>query len=274
MPAIDVEFVFDRYLGDDGGLEVLPDLLLAHAPQWGDKLRICRSSSDARPLDVHAPAAFATGVLESAAARGETYAKLVETHGAGDDCGQGTAELRGAGPELTLVVSVDTHILTRSAGRGLPGNDIEVQVRSSKVAGKAAEKWVPDLFRDACARLSPAWAAAYESSEYAAKVMSQGAMIRAVGRDFLRSLPGIFWLNFFGSRYVEFIGRQRLLSAPARVEEVDGGVLVALDEHPADWTSTQRQQIEEAVRGAIGNDLFYSQDAPDRLTRAPSWSSL
>jgi hypothetical protein len=44
--------------------------------------------------------------------------------------------------------------------------------------------------------------------------MSDEPPIRAIGRDFGKTLPGFFWLNFFAPRLVEHIGRVRLLSTP------------------------------------------------------------
>jgi hypothetical protein len=67
--------------------------------------------------------------------------------------------------------------------------------------------------------------------------MSEGPTIAAVGLDFARYLPGVFAANFFGPPYVELIGRERLMAAPAsQVASVDDGVLVALDDDPAHGT--------------------------------------
>src|SRR5439155_664930 len=80
-----------------------------------------------------------------------------------------------------------------------------------------------------CAELSPAWASAGHSAEYWAKVMSDAPRVEALGRDFGRFLPGVFWLNFFGRPYRELLGDDRLRSTPAaRVAIVDDGVLVGL----------------------------------------------
>ena len=110
--------------------------------------------------------------------------------------------------------------------------------------------------------------------QYRAKVMSERPVVRAVGRDFSRFLPGLFWLNFFGPRYVDLIGEERLQSSPANtIEEVDGGLLLGLGDDPGQWNSAKRRQTERAVLDAIGHDFFFSADAPGRATRAPSWLS-
>jgi hypothetical protein len=45
--------------------------------------------------------------------------------------------------------------------------------------------------------------------------MSEGPRIEAVGCDFGRFLPGLFWLNFFGRPYRGLIGDAHLRSTPA-----------------------------------------------------------
>jgi hypothetical protein len=39
--------------------------------------------------------------------------------------------------------------------------------------------------------------------------MSESPRAEAVGRDFGRYLPGVFWLNFFGPDYTDRIGPER-----------------------------------------------------------------
>jgi hypothetical protein len=183
-------------------------------------------------------------------------------------------ELRGLGPELLVIVSIDRRVFSRLAGRGHLGNEIAFQLRARDVEKESAVVWLQRVFRDACARLSPAWAAGYATDEYWAKVMSERPVIRAAGRDFSRFLPGLFWLNFFGPRYVDFIGRESLLSTPAPVvEQVDAGVLLGLGDDPARWNSNERRELDTAVLNVLGHDVFYSTDAPGRPTRAPSWTT-
>lgn len=272
--AINAELDFDHYVGAGTELDGLADLLLRHAPSWSKKLRLYREPSDQRPIDLRERGSLASAVVRAAAERGETYARLVEAYpGGDDDRSQGSAELRGASAELTVVVSVDRLALSHIGGRGHLGNHISIQVRSERVAGRPAEQWLREFFEDACSRLSPAWAAAWARSEYSAKNMIEGpSLTKAIGRDFARYLPGLYWLNFFGRPYVDLIGAERLLSAPApAVRQLDTGVLVALGDDPAEWDSGRQRRIERAVLDAIGHEYFFSRDAPDRLTKAPAW---
>jgi hypothetical protein len=95
------------------------------------------------------------------------------------------------------------------------------------------------------------WADDQHPVEYWAKVMSDGPSIAAVGRDFGRFLPGVFWLNFFGRRYRALLGEQRLRSTPAdAVMAVDDGVLVALAPKPWGWDTPEYAVAEQRVSNA------------------------
>jgi hypothetical protein len=64
-------------------------------------------------------------------------------------------------------------------------------------------------------------------------VMSVSPRIEAVGRDFGRHLPGVFWINFFGRRYTELIGPGRFTSLPAGlVATARQGTLVRIGDDP------------------------------------------
>lgn len=102
--------------------------------------------------------------------------------------------------------------------------------------------------------------------------MSDGPSIEAVGRDFGRFLPGVFWLNFFGRRYRELLGDARLRSTPAsEVAGVDDGVLVGLGFDPSRWDTPEYVSAEQKVRDHLGAGVFFSKAEPDRPTVAPDW---
>lgn len=117
----------------------------------------------------------------------------------------------------------------------------------------------------------PVWGAVYPPGQYDAKVMQREPSVRAIGRDFSRWLPGLFWLNFFGSRYVELIGKDRLLSAAEGAREVDGGVLVPVTGNPKGWDTAAYQRVEQEVVDHIGRDYFFSKEDPDKPGLAPDW---
>jgi hypothetical protein len=146
----------------------------------------------------------------------------------------------------------------RGEGRDF-GNHIALQVRRARVEQSSGDVWLREAFAELCRRLSPAWGSAHQSAEYWAKVMQTEPSIRAVGRDFARYLPGLFWLNFFGPRYCELLGAERLLTTPAHsVAAVGDGVLVALADDPGSWTTDAYANAERAARAHLGARHFFS----------------
>jgi hypothetical protein len=84
--------------------------------------------------------------------------------------------------------------------------------------------------------------------------------------------PGLYWLNFFGAPYVDLMGRERLLTAPAyEVKPVDDGVLIALDSSANAWQTAAYRQREQAVIAHLGEKYFFSRHDPARQTVAPDF---
>lgn len=267
---LDVEVVFGRFLGGDD-LDRVQKLLMAVAPRWCGELRVWKSARDQVPIDVSEPDALAGAVLAGAGDRGETYGALVEQHGQPPlDRFFGSAELRGAGPELIVTISVDQMVLAPLGPKRNLGNGVSLQVRRAKVEGQPGQEWVRSAFEALCGGLSPAWGAASHPHEYWSKVMSDEPPLRPVGRDFGRYLPGVFWLNFFGHCYVDLVGEQRLRSAPD-AKPVDDGVLVAVERDPQRWDDPAFAGLEQRVRDHLGAELFFSKRDPDRFGIVPDW---
>jgi hypothetical protein len=267
---IDAEVVFDHFLGGDD-LDPVQELLVAVAPRWCRELRAWKAPRDQVPIDVSEPDALAAAVLAGAGERGETYKALVEKHGKPPlDRFVDSVELRGAGSELTIVISVDQMVLSPVGPKHNLGNGVSLQVRRAKVEGRSGPKWLRTAFEAFCRELSPAWGAAHHPDEYWSKVMSDEPPVRPVGRDFGRFLPGVFWLNFFGRPYADLLGELRLRSAP-NAGPLGGGVIVAVGDDPRQWDDPEAVSLEQKVRDHLGPELFFSKGDPDRLGIAPDW---
>lgn len=182
----------------------------------------------------------------------------------------GSVELRGAGPELTIVISVDQMVLSPLGPKHNLGNAVTLQVRRAKVEGQPGPEWLRTAFEAFCRELSPAWGAARHPDEYWSKVMSDEPPVRPVGRDFGQFLPGVFWLNYFGRPYVDLLGEQRLRSAP-NTEPVGDGVLIAVGDDPRRWDDPATVSLEQKVRDHLAPELFFTKGDPDRLGVVPDW---
>ncbi|MGW0828733.1 hypothetical protein [Streptomyces sp. NPDC002845] len=128
------------------------------------------------------------------------------------------------------------------------------------------------LFGEVCAAMNPLWGAVYSKSEYWAKVMEETPSIRAVGRDFSRSLPGLFSVNYFGEKYVELIGSQKFERIEsASVERVGSGWIVDVTSDPLAWRESELVMQNESVMTEIGSEFFFLKEVTERVTRAPDW---
>ncbi|MBV9486943.1 MAG: hypothetical protein JO246_12900 [Frankiaceae bacterium] len=69
-------------------------------------------------------------------------------------------------------------------------------------------------------------------------------------------LPGVFWTNVYGKRYVETIGLERLRSiAWSSIEVSDAGVVAQLYEDPAQPPADLHAMVDEA-KSAVGREFF------------------
>lgn len=264
----EVEAVYDRGIEADGTLPAFEALLRDEAGTWTEELRTYDGPRDQEPVE---PGALDRAVPAAALARGEAYRALAAQHGEpGTDRRHGSIELRGAGPVLNVVVSIDSEPFAPTGGKTLMGNGIGVFISRARVEGRPALEWATAALERLAAETSPAWGAVHAPDEYQAKVMRDGPGAEALGRDFARFLPGLFGVNFFGAPYVELLGRDRLLDAPnGEARPVGDGVLVVLDGKRDDEA---RRADEQAWLEHLGPEHFFvkGQDG-DRATRAPDW---
>ncbi len=271
--ALDAELVFDRFLGETNVLSVLASALRRKAPMWSAGLHIRKSPKDRVQVDVRDSAAISKAVLDAAGERGPTYHALVSRYGKGDERLFGSVECRGSTTDLVIVIGVDEKPLSRLAGRLLMGNHITVQVRKSKVEERDAAAWLSELFMELCQETSPVWGSARDDREYWTKVMTDSPAVSAIGMDFGKYLPGLFWMNFFGKPYVELIGKSRLAGAPSSsTQEIDEGVCLKLYEDPFKWSESLNRKVEEKALRHIGVQYFFEKENQGREGMSP-WTT-
>lgn len=236
MDPVTAEVVFDRSLVEDPGgatLACVARVLAEAAPAWASE--VVAWSPEPRERQAVRPLTGLPRVVRD------------RTRWATEARHSGNVELRGATDELNVVVSVNSAPLARVGGRLLLSNGVRVTGLREEAAG---------VFEGLCAATRPVWGAVYRDSEYRAKVMADGPVLRAVGRDFSRFLPGLFEVNYFGARYVELIGEdtfERL--GPGARRAGDGWIVEGSPD----------------VARTIGPEYFFLKGAGERETRAPRW---
>lgn len=71
-------------------------------------------------------------------------------------------------------------------------------------------------------------------------------------------MDGIFWCNYFSKIYVDFFGKDRLLSAPwIKTEQFDNeGIITYLSREPDDRQLTESNELAEKLQKYLGKDSF------------------
>lgn len=269
-----------RFLFEEGQLDEVQRLLLKHAPKWSTQARMWRSRNDHKPVDLARPGALEKLIRQDKARfdfspmRKALDAQLGPQLPPAYPRFLGSAELRGDGDALIVVISVDEYALAPLGMEWIFGNDVALQIRRSKVEGVDAVAWSADIFQALCGALPVLYGDVHASDEWDAKNMShEGGGLEAMGVDVSRHLPGLYWLNFFGKPYCDLMGRERLLSAPgAEVREVADGILLRLADDPREWASPEYRAIERRVLDHIGSQYFFSRDEPNRRTLGLKWN--
>jgi hypothetical protein len=82
---------------------------------------------------------------------------------------------------------------------------------------------------------------------------------RTARRDGFDKIYEVSWLNVFGPKLVEAVGRERMLSTPAwRVEELpNGSVLLVLGPTPADFASEEARLAQARAHAHLRPDLDF-----------------
>lgn len=186
------------------------------------------------------------------------------------------APKRGLGHAVLIGEYKGISLFLEHCDRTLPPelNELTIEAyRLSTVEGKTVSAWAREAFETIVARLPIRYANVYANEEYDAKNMIDDETgVRAIGANITHATPGLYWLNFFGRPYVDLMGRDRLLSAPAyEVKSVDDGVLIALDSSADGWLSAAYRQREQAVIAHLGKQYFFSRHDPARQTVAPDF---
>lgn len=254
---IDIELVYEHSLFSTTTLEQLFRVLKTNAPTWSGDARVAGDSRLSRAA-LGDPDSFRQALLV-ASERGPLYRQLVSNYGSGEERRTGSVEWRAPKTGVIVVTSGDDDPLAHTGGRLLLGNSITIQLRRERIEGRKAAEWAARVVADLASASSPVWGYAAAPAEYELKVFSPPPRIEAVGRDFSRYLPGLFWLNVFGSHYVSRFGRSRLLRTPNVAIEAEGdSVLLRLADDPSAWNSPEVIDREREVRQYLGVDNFFA----------------
>jgi len=121
----------------------------------------------------------------------------------------------------------------------------EILPRDYLVKWPRIVKAMEEQFVELCRNTSPVWGSVRDDKEYWTKVMTESPVVSAIGRDFGKYLPGLFWMNFLGKPYVNLIEKSRLASTPSlTVQEIDEGLCLKLYEDPFKGSESLNRKSE------------------------------
>lgn len=259
-----LEFVFSRSIvpsSDEQTIARFIRIVEAVCPEWASGFTVWDPSPRGRKIFEGDPDIAAQAILSKA-----TWADGRRV--------SGNVELRGATPELTLICNINDRPLWRVGGKLLMSNTLKIEAHSKLIDGKDSYSLLLEVLHDGALSTSPIWSAIYSGDEYRHRVMQTTPSLAAAGRDFSKYLPGVFPANFYGSAYVDLMGRAALSLVPAAVSEVGSGILVKLSYHPGDWDSPENIAENDEVVSRIGLRYFYSHNGPPAEGyTAPEWDT-
>lgn len=85
-----------------------------------------------------------------------------------------------------------------------------------------------------------------------------------IGMSWPYCLPGLYWINYFGERYLEkgfAAGIKATHSSLA--SEIDGGIRLQLSDDPRFFQSASAATIGSEIRKALGEEWFFSREKKD-----------
>lgn len=269
---VDIILCFDENIYTEKWLSNFQEFLCNHFPGgWLDNLVLYQESKNKKhPVDLSRKNSIYEKITEHESEKGPLYYELIEKYG-GNDRVFGWATFKGKDDSLILSVVFDEQGFRVSSGRWLWGNLIHIELEHSSCKEENPSKHYENLFELLVKNLSPIFGRANLKSEFDAKNIQETPAFMAIGSDVSRYLPGLYWGNYYGEKYVDLIGKDVLLSSSAHhCLETDQGVLVYLGESPLDWDSPEYKAREEKVFEEYGNRYIFARDK-DNKTQAPDF---
>ncbi len=178
-----------------------------------------------------------------------------------------TLEVQSPDKSVCIVIDIDEFILSRAGSCWNWGNRISCQLEDPP-GGIAVQLWAQEFFENACRILMPAYAHAVHVDEYDAKNMCFDRGAEAIVVDWNRSIPGLYWLNYFGQPFSGVFGSSKILASlkdeAARIGR--DGVLISLGDDPYSWDSEEYKSRERKVLKILGREYFFDRADPERET--------
>jgi hypothetical protein len=247
---LNIKFILEEELFSKKQLDILEDIISAKLPIWKQELKVLPAEN--------APQIATTS--ESSLFEAVSDVCPLRTYGLGN------AQLIGGYKGIYFYLDSSRKLFTTN------NNTISVEIlKISEIEGQCVNKWTMDFFSEITKSLPIRYARAYQNAEFITKNFIDTSVM---GVNIYKSLPGLYWLNYFGIPYVKMIGEEKITDSISNlIEKHNGGILIYLDENPFNWNTKSYQDLEEKVIACIGKQYFFLKDDPYQLTVAPDFAN-
>jgi len=203
-------------------------------PEWDDYLRMVEAVLDDRlaRLDINDPAR-----RKADTAHGEGH--FVTQFGSKED----SRWLLGKFEKTKVEVQIQHYKKGKDSFGRHRDNTVTFYVPEKVHSGSGVHKLI-ELFHLTNEQLGIFYAAADLKKLYCAKQASPPSL---GALNIASELPGVFWLTYFGSRYCEFFGRERLNGLEQSAEGPAGGITMRLAESPGQVPEGLRRMLERRL---------------------------
>ena len=270
------EMHFGENLATSDHLDALQLVLARRFPKFGAGLLVLEYETDREGLSVRLgdPGELRKTVLDKGGRRGPMFDQLEKQNGqTAYERRFGEALIRTDTPSTFLTVRFDEYAPGMPSGdKWLFSNSIGGWTSRSSVAGHDRAEFIGELFNELAGLPSLLWGGAFMNSEFRERNLHDDHDgVWAVGRDIRRSLPGLYWMNAFGSPYIETIGADRLRRGGATALPASSNLVIKLYDAPEDWNTESARQNYRSILDRLGQEHFYDRDNPASDTVAPDF---
>jgi hypothetical protein len=274
--TLSFELHFGVDIADSDLIDQVQSWLADQGRAFSVDLRVCSYERDRHALriDPKAPRSLHQAVIAKGTERGATYRALAAVSPPMAERRFGHALVRGKTPATYLKFDFDAQAPFRPSGsQWLFSNTIGGWSARETIGSMSRADWARSLASELARDPRLLWGQASMDSEFRERNLHDAVDgVWALGRDVRLSLPGVFWLNFFGRPYVDLIGKQRILTVPcSRAGELNGNIMVELEVPPEDWSTAEGRECHNGAVAHLGQEFFFDRHKPHQQTAAPDF---
>lgn len=98
-----------------------------------------------------------------------------------------------------------------------------------------------------------------------------GRLFKVGGAYLEDGLSGIYWMNFFGKVYVNWLGKEKFLSTPSYDTKVinSEAIMLLSSPSPLDYAKPEVQDLTAKMLHHLGQDVFFEKQNPTKICRTP-----